>query len=108
YHTRAIRALAFHPTFPLFVSCADDGSIQVFHARVYNDLMSDPLIVPLKILRGKTATTTKANSQGGGGLSVVGVHQVVDGLGILDIQWCHSRPWLVSAGADGTVAVWCP
>ncbi|KAG8815134.1 Ribosome biogenesis protein erb1 [Serendipita sp. 399] len=108
YHTRAIRALAFHPTFPLFVSCADDGSIQVFHARVYNDLMSDPLIVPLKILRGTTAASTAGSGVGGDTNHGRGVHEVVDGLGVLDVQWCHSRPWLVSAGADGTVAVWCP
>ncbi|KAH9943090.1 ribosome biogenesis protein ERB1 [Epithele typhae] len=70
YHARALRSVAFHPTYPLFASSSDDGSIQIFHARVYNDLMTNPLIVPLKILRG------------------------------------HG-PWLVSAGADGQVAVWC-
>ncbi|KAL1750913.1 NUC169 domain-containing protein [Schizophyllum commune] len=86
YHTRAIRALAFHPTYPLFASSSDDGSIQVFHARVYNDLMTDPLIVPLKILRG---------------------HTVSDGLGVLAVRWVPRQPWLVSAGADGSTAVWC-
>jgi ribosome biogenesis protein ERB1 len=49
--------------------------------------MTDPLIVPLKILRG---------------------HVITDGLGVLDIEWLTSRPWLVSAGADTQVAVWCP
>ncbi|KIM27581.1 hypothetical protein M408DRAFT_330013 [Serendipita vermifera MAFF 305830] len=88
YHARAIRSVAFHPTYPLFASCSDDGSIQIFHARVYNDLMTDPLIVPLKILRGG--------------------HAISDGLGVLEVGWLHSRPWLVSAGADGQVAVWCP
>ncbi|KDQ64812.1 hypothetical protein JAAARDRAFT_28450 [Jaapia argillacea MUCL 33604] len=86
YHTRALRSLQFHPTYPLFASSSDDGSIQVFHARVYNDLMTDPLIVPLKILRG---------------------HEVSDGLGVLEVKWCSRQPWLVSAGADGNVAVWC-
>ncbi|KZS98013.1 BOP1NT-domain-containing protein [Sistotremastrum niveocremeum HHB9708] len=85
YHTRAIRAVHFHPTYPLFASSSDDGSIQIFHARVYNDMMTDPLIVPLKILRG---------------------HKVSDGLGVLDIKWCSGSPWLVSAGADGTAGVW--
>ncbi|KAK7695659.1 Ribosome biogenesis protein erb1 [Cerrena zonata] len=66
YHSRAIRSLHFHPTYPLFASSSDDGSIQVFHARVYNDLMTDPLIVPLKILRG---------------------HQIKEGLGVLQIKW---------------------
>ena len=86
YHTRAIRSVAFHPTYPLFASSSDDGTVQIFHARVYNDLMTDPLIVPLKILRG---------------------HQIVNMLGVLQIRWCPNQPWLVSAGADGNVGVWC-
>ncbi|KAJ7499137.1 NUC169 domain-containing protein [Mycena latifolia] len=86
YHTRAIRSLAFHPTYPLFASSSDDGAIQVFHSRVYNDLMTDPLIVPLKILRG---------------------HTVKEGLGVLQVKWCARQPWLVSGGADGTVGLWC-
>ena len=75
----------FHPTYPLFASSADDGSIQVFHARVYNDLLTNPLIVPLKILRG---------------------HAVRDALGVFAVRWVARQPWLVSAGADGQVAVW--
>ncbi|KAF9485377.1 ribosome biogenesis protein ERB1 [Pholiota conissans] len=86
YHSRAIRSLQFHPAYPLFASSSDDGSIQIFHSRVYNDLMTDPLIVPLKILRG---------------------HHVVDGLGVLQVKWCSKQPWLVSSGADGSLAVWC-
>ena len=60
--------------------------MQVFHARVFNDLMTDPLIVPLKVLRG---------------------HDVKEGLGVLDVQWNPVHPWLLSAGADGAVGVWC-
>ncbi|KIK65479.1 hypothetical protein GYMLUDRAFT_159016 [Collybiopsis luxurians FD-317 M1] len=86
YHTRAIRSLHFHPTYPLFASSSDDGAIQIFHSRVYNDLMTDPLIVPLKILRG---------------------HEVTKGLGVLQVKWCNRHPWLVSGGADGNVTVWC-
>ncbi|KAG6890935.1 Ribosome biogenesis protein erb1 [Termitomyces sp. Mi166 len=86
YHTRAIRSLNFHPSYPLFASSSDDGSIQIFHSRVYNDLMTDPLIVPLKILRG---------------------HEIRDGLGVLQIKWSSRQPWLISSGADGTIGVWC-
>ncbi|KAJ7591292.1 NUC169 domain-containing protein [Mycena floridula] len=85
YHSRAIRSLHFHPTYPLFASSSDDGTIQVFHSRVYNDLMTDPLIVPLKILRG---------------------HQVTEGLGVLQVRWSSRHPWLVAGGADGRVSVW--
>ncbi|KXN87873.1 Ribosome biogenesis protein ERB1 [Leucoagaricus sp. SymC.cos] len=86
YHTRAIRSVQFHPTYPLFASSSDDGSIQIFHARVYNDLLTDPLIVPLKILRG---------------------HHITEGLGVLQIKWCNKQPWVLSGGADGNIAVWC-
>lgn len=86
YHSRAIRSLHFHPSYPLFASSSDDGSIQVFHARVYSDLLTDPLIVPLKILRG---------------------HDVREGLGVLQVKWVPKQPWLVSAGADSTAVVWC-
>ncbi|KDQ17161.1 hypothetical protein BOTBODRAFT_53335 [Botryobasidium botryosum FD-172 SS1] len=86
YHSRAIRSLHFHPTYPLFASSSDDGTIQVFHARVYNDLLTDPLIVPLKVLRG---------------------HHIKEGLGVLEIKWCTNQPWLVSAGSDGSLRVWC-
>ena len=86
YHSRAIRSLHFHPSYPLFASSSDDGSIQVFHARVYSDLLTDPLIVPLKILRG---------------------HDVREGLGVLQVKWVPKHPWLLSTGADSTVAVWC-
>ena len=86
YHTRAIRSLQFHPTYPLFASSSDDGTTQIFHARIYNDLMTDPLIVPLKILRG---------------------HAVRDGLGVLQVEWVRGQPWLLSAGADGKVDLWC-
>ncbi|KAH7100640.1 BOP1NT-domain-containing protein [Auriculariales sp. MPI-PUGE-AT-0066] len=86
YHSRAIRAVQFHPVYPLFASSSDDGTVQIFHSRVFNDLMTDPLIVPLKILRG---------------------HNVREGLGVLDVKWNPTQPWLVSAGADGAVSVWC-
>ncbi|KAG9112305.1 Ribosome biogenesis protein erb1, partial [Ceratobasidium sp. 392] len=84
----AVQCVLFHPlkphffVAPLFASASDDGTIQVFYARVYSDLMTDPLIVPLKVLRG---------------------HKVSDGLGVLDVAWSEQLPWLASAGADGTM-----
>lgn len=85
YHTRALRSLSFHPNYPLFASTSDDGTIQVFHARIFNDLLTNPVIVPLKILRG---------------------HTLNDGLGVLESLWCPGQPWLVSIGADGLAVVW--
>lgn len=77
----------YHPSYPLFASCSDDGTINVFHGTVYSDLMQNPLIVPLKVLRG---------------------HAVRSGLGVLDVRWHPTLPWLVSAGSDGEARLWCP
>ncbi|WVQ98934.1 ribosome biogenesis protein ERB1 [Kwoniella sp. CBS 9459] len=86
YHTRALRSVVYHPTLPLFASASDDGTIHIFHCTVYTDLMQNPLIVPLKILRG---------------------HKITDGIGVLDLRWVAGKPWLVSSGADGEVRLWC-
>lgn len=88
YHAKAIRAARFHQGgYPLFGDASDDGSVQVFHGKVVGDLMENASIVPLKVLRG---------------------HEVVAGLGVLDLDWHPTEPWCVSAGADGTCRLWRP
>ncbi|WWC69225.1 ribosome biogenesis protein ERB1 [Kwoniella pini CBS 10737] len=86
YHTKALRSVVYHPSLPLFASASDDGTIHIFHCTIYQDLMQNPLIVPLKILRG---------------------HKVTDGIGVLDLSWVNGKPWLVSSGSDGEVRLWC-
>lgn len=85
YHDKAVRSVSFHKKLPLFCSAADDGNLHVFHATVYDDLMKNPLIVPLKQLTG---------------------HGVVNSLGILDSVWHPREAWLFSAGADHTARLW--
>ncbi|KAH8926717.1 BOP1NT-domain-containing protein [Atractiella rhizophila] len=87
FHGRAIRSVAFSSRFPLFLSTSDDGAIHIFHATVYSDLLTNPLIVPLKILHG---------------------HEPREGLGVLDARWHPREPWLVSVGADGIGKLWTP
>lgn len=82
HHKKAVRQVAFHPRYPLFASASDDGSVIVSHGKVFSDLMQNPLVVPLKILRG---------------------HQVVDDFGVLDCQFHPHQPWVFSAGADKTI-----
>jgi ribosome biogenesis protein ERB1 len=82
YHERALRSVGFHPRYPLMASASDDGSIHVFHSMVYSDLMRNPLIVPVKVLRG---------------------HAVVNSLGALAMVFHPTQPWLFSAGADGKI-----
>lgn len=82
FHDKAIRGVCFHRKYPLFASASDDGSVQVFHATVYNDLTRNPLLVPLKVLRG---------------------HGVKDGLSVLAVEFHPRQPWLITAGADGVI-----
>ena len=49
YHSYALRGVAFHRTYPLFASSSDDATVHVFHGTVYADLLSNPLIVPVKV-----------------------------------------------------------
>jgi len=63
-------------------SSSDDGSVHVFHSMVYSDLMRNPLIVPVKILKG---------------------HSVTKKLGVLSFVFHPTQPWLFSAGADGKI-----
>ena len=86
YHPKAIRAVKFHPgRYPLFADASDDGTLQVFHGEVVADLMSNANIVPLKVLRG---------------------HKTAGELGVMDLDWHPTEPWLVSAGGDGTCRLW--
>ncbi|XP_026191068.1 ribosome biogenesis protein BOP1 [Cyclospora cayetanensis] len=50
-HKHAISSVAFHETLPLMASSSMDGTVQVYHCRVYDDLMTNPLIVPVKTLK---------------------------------------------------------
>ncbi|KAL7438491.1 hypothetical protein ACHAXH_003503, partial [Discostella pseudostelligera] len=83
YHERALRSVGYHPRYPLMASASDDGSIHVFHSMVYSDLMRNPLIVPVKVLRGHSVTKQS--------------------LGALSMVFHPTQPWLFSAGADGNI-----
>nr|AAH12693.1 Block of proliferation 1 [Mus musculus] len=82
HHKKALRAVAFHPRYPLFASGSDDGSVIVCHGMVYNDLLQNPLLVPVKVLKGHTLTRD---------------------LGVLDVAFHPTQPWVFSSGADGTI-----
>lgn len=86
YHEKAVRDVSYHKGgLPLFCSASDDGHINVFHGSVYDDMMKNPLLVPLKVLKG---------------------HEVKQSLGILNVVWHPKEAWLFSAGADGTARLW--
>ncbi|KAJ3129322.1 Ribosome biogenesis protein 1 [Nowakowskiella sp. JEL0407] len=83
YHNHAVRKVVYHKKYPLFVSCGDDGRVNVFHGKVFpDDLMRQPMIVPVK---------------------VINAHSVVGNHGTLDCEFHPTQPWLFSSGADNTV-----
>jgi len=84
YHKRAVRGVDFHPTLPLCATASDDGAMHIFHAKVYQDYMNDPLVVPVKILRAEN---------------------VVDGIGVLDCRFHPTQPWIFCSGMEGKVKV---
>lgn len=48
----------------------------------HSDLLQNPLLVPVKVLKG---------------------HSLARGLGVLDVAFHPTQPWVFSAGADGTL-----
>ncbi|XP_046389036.1 ribosome biogenesis protein BOP1 homolog [Ischnura elegans] len=84
-HGTAIRSVAFHKRYPLFASGSDDRALIVSHGMVYNDLLQNPLIVPLKRLCD---------------------HEAYDDFGIFDVQFHPAQPWVFSAGADSTIRLY--
>ncbi|GAB1862748.1 Ribosome biogenesis protein BOP1 homolog [Camponotus japonicus] len=84
-HGAGVRAVAFHKQYPLFASGGDDRGLIVSHGMVYNDLLQNPLIVPLKRLCH---------------------HESYNDFGILDIMFHPIEPWVFSAGADSTIRMY--
>jgi ribosome biogenesis protein ERB1 len=66
----------------MFASASDDGNVNLYHGMVYNDLMKNALIVPLRKLKA---------------------HERGDNLGCIAIDFHPEQPWLMSAGADGKI-----
>jgi len=85
HHGNAVRSVAFHKRYPLFASGSDDCSLIVCHGMVYNDLLQNPLIVPVKKLRG---------------------HEKNNDFGILSVMFHNMQPWVFSSGADRTIKLY--
>ncbi len=85
FHRKAVRAVCFHKRYPLFATASDDGQVHVFHCQIFDDWLKDPVIVPVKILRG---------------------HKITSHLGVLDIEFHPTQPWIISSGADQTMRLY--
>lgn len=84
-HGTAVRGVAYHRRYPLFASGSDDCSVIVSHGMVYNDLLKNPLIVPLKRLQ---------------------YHEEHNDYGIFAVHFHPLQPWVFSAGADSTIKLY--
>lgn len=84
YHQDKIKSIGYHQDFPLFFSCSRNGKLLVYYGKVTEEELTDPLIVPLKILR---ASNTK------------------------NVNYTCScfhpkQPWIFSGGEDGIIRLW--
>ena len=81
----SIQSVDYHSRFPLFAAAGDDGHVYIMHGKVFDDLMTHPLIAPIQVLRN--------------------VHEPLKDLklGCLKIAFHPSQPWIVSSGSDGLV-----
>ncbi len=86
YHQKAVRSVAFHKKFPLFASASDDGALHIIHCTVYDDLLTNPLLVPVKIINA---------------------HIPVSDVGALQCVFHPIQPWVFSCAADHSIRLFC-
>uniref|UniRef100_A0A1I7TCH4 Ribosome biogenesis protein BOP1 homolog n=1 Tax=Caenorhabditis tropicalis TaxID=1561998 RepID=A0A1I7TCH4_9PELO len=85
HHTAAVRSVAYHKKYPLLATVSDDGTAMVYYARIYLDFSKDNELYPVKRLRAHERTSND--------------------LCMLHTTWHPTQPWLITAGADGTIAL---
>lgn len=75
YSESAIKQVQFHQGKSMVFSASKNGTINVFHCRMPSDLMSDPVFIPLKVIKGELST-------------------------IYSAVWHPKQPWIFSAGMN--------
>lgn len=84
YHQDKIKSVGYHKEFPLFFSCSRNGKLLVYYGKVTEEELTDPLIVPLKVLR--------ASHSKNGNYTCACFHP--------------KQPWVFSGGEDGIIRLW--
>lgn len=84
FHNDKIKSLSFHSNYPLFCSASRNGKILIYHNTVYDDLIQDPLIVPLKVLKPSTSEDQSLNC----------------------VAFHPKHPWIFSCGDDAVIRLW--
>ena len=61
HHKKSVRSVQFHNKYPLFASASDDGTVVVCHGMVYDDLLQNALIVPVKVCKAPKDSSAMIN-----------------------------------------------
>lgn len=85
YHEGIIKGISFSNNYPLLSSCSVDGKIILYHAKVNDDFLQDPTIVPLTSLNSFYGYEDKE----------------VNG-----IKFHPNYPWLISVGSNKQIKIW--
>jgi len=85
-HKSPVRSVAFHRSLPLFASAGDDSTCQLFYGKIFQDLVTSPLLISVKTLRGHDSLDCQS-------VSVCYFHPI--------------QPWIFTAGADGKCHLYC-
>lgn len=89
-HSGAVRSVSFHPRLPLFASGSSDGSLQICHGQVFQDLMQNPLIVPVKIITGHSNQLENVGNQR---------------VGLTQCAFHPTQPWILTGTIDGSISL---
>lgn len=74
---------------------------------VCSDLLQNPLIVPVKVLRGSRVVDGLGVCAGKLGCMVVAGLPAFPLAGTLDVVFHPTQPWLFTAGADSIIRLYC-
>lgn len=87
-HSGAVRCVNFHPRLPLFASASIDGSLQICHGQVFQDLMQNPVIVPVKIISGHSNKSQTGNRTA-----------------LTQCAFHPTQPWILTGTIDGSISL---
>lgn len=87
-HSGAVRCVSFHPRLPLFASASADGSLQICHGQVFQDLMQNPVIVPVKIVTGHSNKPHNGNRTA-----------------LTQCAFHPTQPWILTGTVDGSISL---
>lgn len=85
YHQTKIKSIAYHQSYSLFASASKDGDVLLYHGKVFDDFLQDPLIVPLNKL--KPVNKTPMND-------------------VNSIVFHPINPWIFTCGSDKLITMW--